>query len=145
MMVVKSPNMEKLEPTHPRRACGQVTSAQTNGNMKAIITEIGNTKVLVEAQQEIVELIGTDTDGRRTIPTGISADMSDAYRRAKDTLKQMATDFGNDFTQIASAVRPKSLEVEFNLALSAETGMWIVTTKGECALKITLCWELANS
>jgi hypothetical protein len=86
--------------------------------------------------EEPVEVVG-DADGRQT--TGIKEDLANAYDNAKETIKAIAQDFAQTFQDAVSSA--KKVEMEFNMGYSASGGIWVLSGKADCALKVKITWE----
>lgn len=113
--------------------------------MQTVSTSIGGTEVLIEALGDDVEILGAPRPARATQTTGITDDMRQAYAKAKAVIAEIANDVGEDMHRVAAACRPAQLVLEFDLAFSAKAGTWIITGKGECALKVTMTWDFGGS
>jgi hypothetical protein len=101
-------------------------------------TSIGKQPVLIETVQEGIEIVGQGS-GRQTQPTAIEDTLGDAYNRVKEVITTIAADFDKNLKEfIASG---QKVELEFSLGLSASTGLWVISGKGEAALKAKIVWE----
>jgi len=101
-------------------------------------TSLGNNELLIEALDESVEIAG-GASVRQTEGTAIEDKLQDAYGRVKSIISSMAGDFAESLKQkMASG---QSVELEFNLGLSASSGFWVISGKGECAIKVKMIWE----
>jgi hypothetical protein len=109
--------------------------------MKAVQTKIGSAAVLIEMTDEPLEIYGQTQEGRKTQTTGVADQLKDSYDKAKTVIKEIAEDIGQQLTILSAGSRPKQVDVEFGLSLSASAGVWVVTGKGECALKVKMSWE----
>jgi hypothetical protein len=112
--------------------------------MRTVRTTIGNTEVLIEAIDENVEVLGPPAGGRATRPTSITDDLQKAYGKAKAIIAEIAEDISKEIHEVSSASRPAELALEFDLGFSAQAGAWVITGKGECALKVTMTWKFGG-
>lgn len=112
--------------------------------METVRTSIGDTEVLIAAIDENVEILGAPPGGRATRTTGITDDLRHAYEKAKTVIAEIASDIGKQMHDVAATSRPAELELEFDLGFSAQAGAWVITGKGECALKVTMTWKFAG-
>jgi hypothetical protein len=110
--------------------------------MKTVSEQIENTKILIETMDESVEVVGTDQHGRATVTTSMNERIAKAYEEAKDTIAAIALDMGKEFDSLKGQTRPKQLELEFAMGFSASAGVWVITAKGDAALKVKLIWQL---
>jgi len=108
--------------------------------MKAVSAKLDNTTILIEAVGEGVEVLGKPVVGRQTKTTGIDNRALDAYNDAKLAITAIAKDIGTQFDALADKARPTRVELEFSMGFSASTGVWVITAKGESALKVKLTW-----
>jgi hypothetical protein len=99
-------------------------------------TSLKDQEILIEAVDEQVEYAGPSTTPR-TVDTGIEDKFKGAYDSLKSVVSTIAADFANSFT----AAKGQKIELEFSMSLSATTGVWIVSGKGECAIKVKMVWE----
>lgn len=109
--------------------------------MKAVQTKIGSTDIAIEMTDEPLEIYGQSQEGRRTQTTGVADQLKDSYDKAKTVIKEIAEDIGQHLTTVRTGSRPKRVDIEFGLNLSGSTGVWVVTGKGECTLKVKMAWE----
>lgn len=113
--------------------------------MRAVSTTIGDTEVLIEALEDELEILGAVRGGRATQTTGVVEDeLRHAYEKAKSTIKEMAQDIGQELRQLTTTARPKQVELEFNMGFSASAGVWVVSGKGDCGLKVKMTWQFAE-
>jgi hypothetical protein len=112
--------------------------------MKAVLAAIGGAEVLIEVLDDEVEVLGAVRPGRATQTTGVTEDLRQAYAKAKLAISEMAKDMGQELRQLAAATRPKQVELEFNMGFSATAGVWVVSGKGDCGLKVKMTWQLAE-
>jgi hypothetical protein len=109
--------------------------------MKAVKETIGNTSVLIQTMDEELEVIGAPQEGPDIVDTGIEEEIKEAYAKAKAVIKGIAEDIGTELNTLQAEARPKQMEIEFNLGLSAQARVWIVGAKTEYALKVKMTWE----
>lgn len=116
--------------------------------MKVIKEKIGDADILIAVSDTAIEVLNEniDANGRNTLPTSIeSSDVSDAYMKLKDTIRNIAKDFGENITNFESVHKPKEIGLEFNMVLSATAGpMWIISATGEVGIKVSIKWELGD-
>ena len=112
--------------------------------MKTVKETIGNTSVLIQTMDEELEVINADQEGPDIVDTGIEEEMKEAYAKAKSVIKGLAEDMGNELGNIQRDARPKQMEIEFNLGLSAQAGVWILGAKTDYALKVKMTWEIGE-
>lgn len=112
--------------------------------MQAVRTSIGDTEVLIEAIDENVEVLGAPAGGRATRTTGITDDLRQAYAKAKTVIAEIADDISKEMQDVSAASRPAELALEFDLGFSVQAGAWVITGKGECALKVTMTWKFTS-
>jgi hypothetical protein len=99
---------------------------------------VGKQPILIETVQEGIEIVGPGGE-RQTQPTAIEDTLGDAYQRMKEVITTIAADFGKNLKEfIASG---QKVELEFSLGLSASTGLWVISGKGEAAIKAKIVWE----
>lgn len=101
-------------------------------------TSVGKEEVLIEVVKEHIEIAGA-TDKRQTEPTGIEDALGEAYERAKVVITTIAADFATSFK--AALASGQKIELEFSLGLSASSGLWVISGKGEAAMKVKMVWE----
>jgi hypothetical protein len=101
-------------------------------------TSVGTQPILIETTEDDVEIAGEAAE-RQTQPTSIEDTLGDAYQRAKDVITTMATDFANNLK--AAVASGQKIELEFSLSLSAKSGLWVISGKGEAAIKVKMVWE----
>jgi hypothetical protein len=109
--------------------------------MKAVKETVGKTSVLIQTMDEKLEVIGATQKGPDIVDTGIEEDVKEAYAKAKAVMRAIAEDLGAELGNIRTDVRPKQMEIEFNMGLSAEANAWIIGVKNDCALKVKMTWE----
>jgi hypothetical protein len=107
--------------------------------MKAIKETIGNTFVLIQTMDEKLDVIGVTQEGPDIVDTGIEEELKEAY--AKAIIKGIAEDIGAELNTFQAETRPKQMEIEFNMGLSAEAKAWIIGAKSDYALKVKMTWE----
>ena len=106
--------------------------------MIAATTSLGDKQILIETLSESVEIAGTPAE-RQTEETGIEDNLKNAYAGAKEIIGTMAADFAGSLKdKLATA---QKVEVEFSLGLASTSGLWVISAKGECALKVKMTWE----
>ena len=109
--------------------------------MKAVKETIGNISVLIETMEEIPEIVGRTDEGPDIVDTGIEEELKEAYAKAKGVIKGIAEDIGTGLNAIQAEARPKHMEIEFTMGLSAEANAWIIGAKTEYVLKVKMTWE----
>src|SRR5437016_2144298 len=101
--------------------------------MKVVKEKFGDTLVLVEAIDEPIEIMGgssqaqaqphdTQTSAparRQTEKTGIKEDLEQLYASAKSTIRGIVEEMGKELKSIQAESRPKQVNMEFSIALSA--------------------------
>jgi hypothetical protein len=112
--------------------------------VKVIRETIGDVDIYIQTIDAVPEVIGEPPGGRATQVTGISDDLKDAYGRLKGTITGVAKDIGTDMRRLSASARPKSLEIEFDVGLSAEVGPILLNGKGEYNFKVKMTWEFEN-
>lgn len=113
--------------------------------MKVIKESIGNTTVLIQTIEEDLLVVGKSQGGRATQLTGITDNVKAAYSNTKSLIKSIAEDIGNELESIQGMARPKQVEMEFNIGISAQAGpVWILSSKGDYGLKVKMTWELVT-
>ena len=112
--------------------------------MKVIKENIGGVSVLIETIDEELLVVGEKQGVRATQQTGLSDDVKAAYTKAKSIIKNIAEDIGKELESIQEMARPKQVEMEFNIGISAQAGpVWILTSKGDYGLKVKMTWDLS--
>ena len=112
--------------------------------MQTVRTSIGDAEVLIETLDNEVEVLGAPGGARATQTTGITDDLRKAYGQAKSVIREIAQDVGQEVHQLTAVTRPNELQLEFDLGFSAQVGAWIITSGGNCALKVTMTWKLSD-
>ncbi len=111
--------------------------------MKVIRETIGNTTILIQAMDDDLEIVEETQGGRATTLTGIEEEVQTTYAKVKSAIKDIAEDIGAELRNIRAPARPKQVEMEFNVGISAQAGpIWILSGKGEYTLKVKMTWEL---
>ena len=113
--------------------------------MQAITTMAGDMEVLLEVVDDHIEIEGDGRTGRQTRTTGIEDRVLDAMAMAKKVVKNIASEFGEGLLDLDLAIRPKLLEMEFNMGFSLEAGKWLVCGKSDFGIKVKLSWGLGKS
>ena len=106
--------------------------------MIASKTSLRNDEILIEAMEESIQVAG-EVSGRQTEVTGIEDNLKEAYGTVKNIITTMAGDFAESLKD--KVIAGQKVEVEFNLGLSVTSGFWIMSGKGECAIKVKMIWE----
>jgi hypothetical protein len=109
--------------------------------MRVLRETIGETIVLIQVVDENIELVEISTSTRDTQVTGIKEEVRDAYRKLKSAITDIAKDISTDMRRIGAADRPKSLEIEFNVGISAQAGPVFLVGGGESSFKVTMSWD----
>ena len=112
--------------------------------MKVVKDTIGNTTVFIQALDDDLQVLGEAQVGRVTRPTGIEDELVDIYAKLKSVIRSIAEDIGTEVKSINADSRPKEVEMEFNMSLSAQVGAWVVSGKGDSALKIRMMWDIGT-
>jgi len=113
--------------------------------MKVMKETIGNATFFIETLDDALEIVGEQETGRATQLTSIPRQVQTTYDSLKTTLRAIAEDIGSQLTAIRADARPKSVQMEFSLGLSAQAGpIWLVSSRGDYALKVTMTWELMS-
>lgn len=114
--------------------------------MKVVTDTIGNTMVLMQVMDDVIEMVGETGQGRATEPTGVDDRLKDAYSKVKTLITDIAEDIGMQFADIQSAARPKQIEMEMNIGISAQFGpVCLLSAKGDYAIKVKMIWELTSN
>lgn len=108
--------------------------------MQVLKDRVGETDVYIQIVDEDVVDITQNQEGFEK--HGIEEQFRGAFASARTVIRSMANDIASEFKQIPKAARPKQIDVEFSLALSTAGTVWILTSKGECTLKVKMSWEL---
>ena len=110
--------------------------------MKVIKETIGNTTIVIQTIDESLEVLGEE-NGRATQLTGVGDKIEGAYAKAKTAIKEIAADIGAELKAIEEMDKPKEVEVEFQIGLSAQVGpVLILGGKGESAMTVKMTWDL---
>ena len=109
--------------------------------MKAVKETIGDTLVLIQTMDESPEIVGGTDEGPDIVDTGIEEELKEAYAKAKAVIKGIAEDIGGGLNALQVETRPKQMEIEFSLGLSAEAKAWVIGAKTDYALKVKMTWE----
>lgn len=113
--------------------------------MKVIEETIGSTPVLIQTMDDELEIVGGEQGGRATQLTGIEDKIKDAYVQTKSVIKEFAQDVGAELAEIRTTARPKEVQMEFNIGISAQYGAILVFGgKGETGMKVTMTWEVGE-
>ena len=107
--------------------------------MQVIRETIGDTTVLIQTIDEELVIVGQA--GRAIRPTGLDDGVKEIYKKIKSTITGISKDISTDMRRIGVADRPESLEIEFNVGVSAEAGPVFLTGAGETGLKIKMTWD----
>ena len=114
--------------------------------MKVIAETIGSTTVLIQTMDDELEIIGEERGGRATQLTGVEDKLMEAYARTRTMIKSVAEDIGTELAELNAAARPKQLQMEFNVGISAQVGpVLILSGKGEYGFKVNMTWEFGKS
>jgi hypothetical protein len=108
---------------------------------------IGNITIAIQTLEGSFEILNEETaTGRATQLTGVGDKMENLYGKLKVMLREIATDLGSEFKNIQANSRPKSVEMEFQIGLSAEVGpVWLLGAKGNYAMKVKMTWDLEKN
>ncbi len=114
--------------------------------MKVIRETIGTTTVLIQTMDDELEIIGEEQEGRATQPTGIEDKLKEAYAKTRSVIKDIAEDIGTELVALNAAARPKQLQMEFNVGISAEVGpVLVLSGKGEYGFKVNMIWDFSEN
>ena len=112
--------------------------------MKVIEEDLGGTTIAIQAINEPLEVL--EEGGRATQLTGVRDSIENGYSKIKSLIKEIATDIGDELHTIESSSCPKQVEMEFQIALSAQIGpVLILSGKGDYAIKVKMSWDLTNN
>ena len=110
--------------------------------MRVIQEEIGDTKVLIQAIEDELEIVGGERQATRaTQTTGIDDSVKKTYQTLKSTITGIAKDISTDMRRIGAEDRPESLEIEFNVGVSAEAGPIFLVGGGNTGFKVKMMWD----
>jgi hypothetical protein len=110
--------------------------------MKVIQETIGNTTVIIQMLEEDVEFINGSV-GRETEPTGIGDSIEGVYDKMKKLIKEVAVDFGNELRTLKSLQKPKTIEIGFQIGMSASVGPVVILGAGiSNGLSVKMTWDL---
>ena len=109
--------------------------------MKAVKETIGNTSVLIQTMEETPEIVVGAEKGPDIVDTEIGEELKEVYAKAKAVIKGIAEDIGTGLNALQADARPKQMEIEFTMGLSAEAKAWIIGAKTDYALKVKMTWE----
>ena len=111
--------------------------------MKAIRETIGNTEVLIQSMNDD-ELEIVNESG--VIETGVGDELNGVYIKAKNVIKSIAEDMGQELESIRKKAHISQMEMEFSLGFSAETKtLLLFGAKTDSGLKIKLVWQADQS
>jgi hypothetical protein len=106
--------------------------------MKAIATTVDEKPVLLEVVEVEQEGEGFREIGRTE---DVKKSLVDAFHNALDIVRSVGKTAGEQLGRIAKEVGPNKAELELSMSLSAQTGLWVFTAKGEGTLKVKFTWE----
>ncbi len=112
--------------------------------MKVVKEQVGDTAILIQTMDDSLDVINESQDGPNIVDTSIDERVRDVYAKAKAIIRSVAEDIGGELASIRTDARPKGMEVSFNMGLSAEAGIWVLTARGDCALNVKMVWELGD-
>lgn len=114
--------------------------------MKVIKETIDGTTIFIQIIDEDLEILEeTKNGGRFTQVTGIEEEIHAIYAKTKSLIKNIAEDIGAEIKSLQASTRPKQVEMEFNVGISAQAGpIWILSGKGDYALKVKMTWEFES-
>lgn len=112
--------------------------------MKVIKETIGNVNILIQTMDNDLEVINETQEGPAIIDTSIEDKLQEIYTKAKLVIRNMAEGIGSELVKIAPLPRPKQVELEFTMGISAQAGIWILSSGGEHTLAVKMIWELAG-
>lgn len=114
--------------------------------MKTIRETIGNASILIQMIEDYeLEVVNETQEGPNIIDTGVEEEVKEAYSKAKAIIKGFAEDIGTELETVRTNARPKQMEIEFNMGLSAQAGVWILGVKNDYVLKVKMTWELGKN
>lgn len=111
--------------------------------MRVVRDVVGGATVLIQVVDD--DLVDLTQSSEAYEPHSLEDKLAGAFLEARSVIRSIANDFATDFQTVPEASRPKQVDVEFSLALSMQGSMWILTSKGEGALKVKMSWELKRS
>lgn len=105
------------------------------------IATISSQEVAVEITPNVA-LVAQNSSDVEMIDAGRS--VSERMRDLTQLIHNAATGLVESIGSLSRTARPKTVDAEFSIAFSAETGFWYIA-KGSAtgAIKVTLHWELA--
>lgn len=107
--------------------------------MRVIQEEIGETTVLIQTIDDELQVVGDE--GRATRATGIDESVKKVYKKLKSAITGIAKDISTDMRRIGAEDRPKDLEIEFNVGISAEAGPVFLVGGGNTGFKVKMTWD----
>jgi hypothetical protein len=107
--------------------------------MRVIQENIGDTTILIQAIDDELEVVGEE--GRATRPTGVDESVKRFYKKLKSNITGIAKDVSTDMRRIGAEDRPRNLEIEFNVGVSAEAGPVFLVGGGNAGVKIKMVWD----
>lgn len=107
--------------------------------MRVIKETIGDTTVFIQSIDDELEVVGEE--GRATRVTGIDESVKKAYKKLKSTITGIAKDISTDMRRIGAEDRPRNLEIEFNVGVSAEAGPVFLVGGGNAGFKVKMVWD----
>jgi hypothetical protein len=112
--------------------------------LKVIKDSLGDTEITIQPISESLEVLGEG--GRATQLTGLRDDVKNGYSKIKCLIREVATDIGSELHAVESLSRPKQVEVEFQIAMSAQIGpVVILGGKGDSTMKVKMIWDLSDN
>ncbi len=110
--------------------------------MKVIKETINNEDFFIQVTSNQVDIINDNT-GPSIVDTSIEEQAKKIYSKTKSLIKEIAMDIGEELRSIPDSNKPKQVEMEFNVAISADINAPILfSSSGECGFTITITWTL---
>lgn len=112
--------------------------------MKVIKNKVGNTEINIQLMDDNFELLAKQGE-RTTTPTSVAEKLDSIYDDIQSTIKSIASEMGEKLRTINSKHKPKEVELEFQLGVSAEVGtVLVVSGKGEYTMTVRMTWDLSK-
>jgi hypothetical protein len=102
---------------------------------------VGAQAILIETIADNVEVVG-GTGRRQTEPTAIEDTLGEPYQRAREVITAIAANFSTIVKEMMAS--GQKIELEFSMGLSASAGLWVISGKGDAAIKVKMIWEKEN-
>lgn len=113
--------------------------------MKVIEEKIGDVTVFIQTIEEnSFEIMNETSEKPNLMDTGIEEELKGAYTKLKSTIRNLVEDIANEFNDNSSNNFPDKMEIEFNMGLSTQAGIWIIGVQNDYALKVKMIWNSNN-